>query len=58
MTSITLRHDDLPRHESTKRVPGSVSRVFPDRPVHTSLYGPFTCLPEHRNPQVQPGAAV
>ena len=52
---IALAHDYLTQRGGAERVVLSLTRAFPEAPVHTSLYEPATTFPEFGTVDVRPG---
>lgn len=54
MTSIAIVHDYLTQRGGAERVVLSMSKAFPDAPIHTSLYDPETTFPEFADRNIRP----
>ncbi len=52
--NVAIVHDYLTQRGGAERVVLSMSRAFPDAPIHTSLYEPSTTFPEFAELDVHP----
>lgn len=52
---VAIAHDYLTQRGGAERVVLELARVFPDAPIHTSLYDPDGTFPEFRDLDVRPG---